>query len=152
MLTRPLPPQEEFEGAALARSALETITDVYEREAAERKVKLRTMGNIRLIGELYKSKMIGERILQSCISELLGKQTKTDPPEENVEALINLLITGALLSRSIPRTRSHLSAPPSRQGAGRRLLPLRRDGALLPAPAAARLQQEACRAAALHVP
>ena len=102
--------QEEFEGAALARSALETITDSYEREAAERKVKLRTMGNIRLIGELYKTKMIGERILQSCISELLGKQTKTDPPEENVEALINLLITGA--PASPPARPSRARSPP----------------------------------------
>jgi hypothetical protein len=59
--------QEEFEGAAQARAALETITDQYEREAAERKVKLRTMGNIRLIGELYKTKMIVERILHRCV-------------------------------------------------------------------------------------
>ena len=62
--------QEEFEGAAQARAALETITDPNEREAAERKVKLRTMGNIRLIGELYKTKMIVERILHRCVCSL----------------------------------------------------------------------------------
>ena len=84
--------QEEFEGAANARAALESITDPQEREMAERKVKLRTMGNIRLIGELFKAKMIAERILHSCMGELLGKP-KTDPPEENVEALVHLLIT-----------------------------------------------------------
>jgi translation initiation factor 4G len=61
--TQPGLPQEEFEGAALARTALESISDAQEREAAERKVKLRTMGNIRLIGELYKTKMIAEKIL-----------------------------------------------------------------------------------------
>ena len=84
--------QEEFEGAANARAALESIVDPAEREMAERKVKLRTMGNIRLIGELFKAKMIAERILHSCMGELLGKP-KTDPPEENVEALVHLLIT-----------------------------------------------------------
>ncbi len=36
----------------------------------------------------------------SCIGELLGKP-KTDPPEENVEALVNLLITGAFLCARI---------------------------------------------------
>jgi len=84
--------QEEFEGAANARSSLDSIVDSQERELAERKVKLRTLGNIRLIGELFKAKMIAERILHSCIGELLGKP-KTDPPEENIEALVNLLAT-----------------------------------------------------------
>jgi translation initiation factor 4G len=59
-------------------------------------VKLATLGNIRLIGELFKEKMIMERILHACITDLMGKDNKKDvPPEENLEALCNLLMTGA---------------------------------------------------------
>ena len=101
--------QEEFEGAAQARAALESITDAPEREAAERKVKLRTLGNIRLIGELYKAKMIVERILHSCIGELLGKP-KTDPPEENIEALVNLLVTVGKELDASPRSQTFMEA------------------------------------------
>ena len=88
--------QEEFEGATAAKAALTSITDPHEREAAERKCKLRTMGNIKLIGELFKKKMVVEKILHSCVGELFG-QAKSDPPEENVEAVVNLLTTGASL-------------------------------------------------------
>ena len=101
--------QEEFEGAAQARAALESITDPPEREAAERKVKLRTLGNIRLIGELYKARMIVERILHSCIGELLGKP-KTDPPEENIEALVNLLVTVGKELDASPRSQTFMEA------------------------------------------
>jgi translation initiation factor 4G len=101
--------QEEFEGAAQARAALESITSAPEREAAERKVKLRTLGNIRLIGELYKAKMIVERILHSCIGELLGKP-KTDPPEENIEALVNLLVTVGKELDASPRSQTFMEA------------------------------------------
>ena len=84
--------QEEFEGAGKAREALETISDPAERQAATKRVKVRTMGNIKLIGELYKKKMIAEKILHACVTDLLGAP-KSDPPEENVEALCNLLAT-----------------------------------------------------------
>ena len=61
-------------------------------------MKLATLGNIRLIGELFKEKMIMERILHACITDLMGKDNKKDvPPEENLEALCNLLMTGAPL-------------------------------------------------------
>ena len=101
--------QEEFEGAARARADLDGISDAPQREAAERKVKLRTQGNIRLIGELYKAKMIVERILHSCIGELLGKP-KSEPPEENVEALINLLVTVGKELDASPKSTAFMEA------------------------------------------
>ena len=54
------------------------------REAAERKVKLRTLGNIRLIAELYKQDVVREKILHACIEEMLG-DGKSEPFEEDVE-------------------------------------------------------------------
>eukprot|EP00854_Cymbomonas_tetramitiformis_P012415 gene12415-14668_t len=92
--------QEEFEGAAnqragiLAEIAAEPHLGEEEKEFRMRKVKLRTLGNIRLIGELYKEKMIMEKILHACVTDLLGSvKTKELPPEENIEALCNLLTT-----------------------------------------------------------
>ena len=84
--------QEEFEGAGKARDELESIADPYERAAAAKRVKVRTMGNIKLIGELYKKRMIAEKILHACVTDLLGSPS-SEPPEENVEALCNLLVT-----------------------------------------------------------
>ena len=84
--------QEEFEGAGKAREELESIVDPAERAAATKRVKVRTMGNIKLIGELFKKKMIAEKILHACVTDLLGAP-KSNPPEENVEALCNLLTT-----------------------------------------------------------
>ena len=55
-----------------------------ERDRAERKVKLRTMGNIRLIAELYKQEVVPEKILHACIQEMLG-DGKSEPIEDNVE-------------------------------------------------------------------
>ena len=64
--------QEEFEGAGKAREELESIVDPAERAAATKRVKVRTMGNIKLIGELFKKKMIAEKILHACVTDLLG--------------------------------------------------------------------------------
>ena len=42
------------------------------------------LGNIRLIGELYK-KMLTERIMHGCIGKMFGQYQSTG--EENIEAL-----------------------------------------------------------------
>jgi translation initiation factor 4G len=63
------------------------------RADKEKLVKLRTLGNIKLIGELFKQKMLPEKIVHACIQELLGSDTKSAPAEENVEALCQLFST-----------------------------------------------------------
>ena len=55
-----------------------------EREEAERGVKMRTLGNIRLIAELFNKGIVAERIVTACITELIG-DLKADPIEDNVE-------------------------------------------------------------------
>ncbi len=63
--------------------ALKSTSDE-DREAAERKVKMRTLGNIRLIAELYKQEVVSEKILHACIQSMLG-DGKSDPVEDDVE-------------------------------------------------------------------
>ena len=70
--------QEEFEGADNMRSEIRKLTkpeEEVERFEKEKLVKLRTLGNIRLIGELFKLKMIPEKIIHHCIhvSDLFGQ-------------------------------------------------------------------------------
>lgn len=55
-----------------------------ELEAAQRRVKLRTLGNIRLIAELFNEGIVAEKIVHACISELLGS-AKAAPIEDNAE-------------------------------------------------------------------
>ncbi|KAH9559266.1 hypothetical protein CY35_06G048400 [Sphagnum magellanicum] len=88
--------QEEFEGADALRAEIRQMTkpeQVRERADKEKLVKLRTLGNIKLIGELFKQKMLPEKIVHACIQELLGSDTKSIPAEENVEALCQLFST-----------------------------------------------------------
>ncbi|KAH9545380.1 hypothetical protein CY35_12G044900, partial [Sphagnum magellanicum] len=85
--------QEEFEGADALRGKIKQMTEseqVRERADKEKLAKLRTLGNIKLIGELFKQKMLLEKIVHACIQELLGSDTKSAPAEENVEALCQL--------------------------------------------------------------
>ncbi|KAH7659218.1 Translation initiation factor 4F ribosome/mRNA-bridging subunit (eIF-4G) protein [Dioscorea alata] len=62
-----------------------------EREEKRIKARRRMLGNIRLIGELYKKKMLTERIMHECIKKLLGQYP--DPDEEDIEALCKLMST-----------------------------------------------------------
>ncbi|KAH7858757.1 hypothetical protein Vadar_027639 [Vaccinium darrowii] len=70
-----------------------------------RKIKLHTLGNICLIGELWKKKMVPEKIVHHISQELLGTDSKICPEEENVEPICHFFNTiGKQLEKS-PKSR-----------------------------------------------
>ena len=76
-----------------------------EREQRRTKARRRMLGNISLIGELYKKKMLTERIMHECIKKLLGQCQ--DPDEEDVEALCKLMSTiGEMIDH--PKAKEHM--------------------------------------------
>ncbi|XP_057800116.1 eukaryotic translation initiation factor 4G-like [Salvia miltiorrhiza] len=78
-----------------------------EREEKRLRVRRRMLGNIRLIGELYKKKMLTERIMHECIGKLLGQYQ--NPDEENIEALCKLMSTiGGMIDH--PKAKDHMDA------------------------------------------
>lgn len=57
-------------------------------DEADRQLRMRSVGNIRFIGELYKQEMLTANIMHKCINHLLH-----DIDEENLECLCKLLTT-----------------------------------------------------------
>ncbi|KAI9909405.1 hypothetical protein PsorP6_014734 [Peronosclerospora sorghi] len=82
------------------------ITQQMEADYEEKRLimKLRMLGNIRFIGELYRKGMLQERIMHECIMKLMDVRLNSDsvlvcvhpnspPDEESIESLAKLLTT-----------------------------------------------------------
>ncbi|XP_043725405.1 eukaryotic translation initiation factor 4G-like isoform X2 [Telopea speciosissima] len=109
--------QEEFERGEMEQAEAnrdeeegEVKMSEVEREEKKVQARRRMLGNIRLIGELYKKKMLTERIMHECIKKLLGQDSQyQNPDEEDVEALCKLMSTiGEIIDH--PKAKEHMDA------------------------------------------
>lgn len=106
--------QEEFERGEREQAEANKVEEEgeikqsnEEREEKRLRARRRMLGNIRLIGELYKKKMLTERIMHECIKKLLGQYQ--NPDEEDVEALCKLMSTiGEIIDH--PKAKEHMDA------------------------------------------
>ncbi|MED6212624.1 hypothetical protein PIB30_085285 [Stylosanthes scabra] len=111
--------QEEFERGEREQEEANKVDEGEVKQSDEQreekriKARRRMLGNIRLIGELYKKKMLTERIMHECIKKLLGQQQ--DPDEEDIEALCKLMSTiGEMIDH--PKAKVHIDAYFERMG------------------------------------
>lgn len=86
--------QEEFERGEKEQIEADKPDKDGEVRLSEEKrtyARRRMLGNIRLIGELYKKKILTERIMHECIEKLLRNDQFAE--EEDIEALCKLMST-----------------------------------------------------------
>ncbi|KAF5201308.1 Eukaryotic translation initiation factor 4g like, partial [Thalictrum thalictroides] len=108
--------QEEFERGEREQAEADRVEEEgevkcseEEREEKRIQARRRMLGNIRLIGELYKKRMLTERIMHECIKKLLGQHQNQNPDEEDVEALCKLMSTiGEMIDH--PKAKEHMDA------------------------------------------
>ncbi|KAK9121115.1 hypothetical protein Syun_018732 [Stephania yunnanensis] len=108
--------QEEFERGEREQAEADRVEEEgeikcseEEREEKKTKARRRMLGNIRLIGELYKKKMLTERIMHECIRKLLAVGHNQNPDEEDVEALCKLMSTiGEMIDHA--KNKEHMDA------------------------------------------
>ncbi|KAF8379163.1 hypothetical protein HHK36_028592 [Tetracentron sinense] len=106
--------QEEFEKGEREQAEANRVEEegeiklsAEEREVKKTQARRRMLGNIRLIGELYKKKMLTERIMHECIQKLLGQNQNAD--EEDVESLCKLMSTiGEMIDH--PKAKEYMDA------------------------------------------
>ncbi|KAJ7950725.1 Eukaryotic translation initiation factor 4G [Quillaja saponaria] len=99
--------EREQEEANKAEDEGEVKQSEGEREEKRIKARRRMLGNIRLIGELYKKRMLTVGIMHECIKKLLGQYQ--DPDEEDIEALCKLMSTiGEMIDH--PKAKEHMDA------------------------------------------
>ncbi|KAL7164960.1 hypothetical protein ACSBR2_040787 [Camellia fascicularis] len=104
--------QEEFERGEREQAEADKVDgdgkvkqSAVEREGKRVQARRRMLGNIRLIGELYKKRMLTERIMHECIQKLLGQYP--NPEEEDIEALCKLMSTiGEMIDH--PQAKEHM--------------------------------------------
>ena len=82
--------QDEFESLDAQREGLSAYADRSDREAQAKRIKLRTVGTVRLIGELVARGVVGAAVAHAVADELLG-EARSVPGEDYVEALCALL-------------------------------------------------------------
>lgn len=104
--------QEEFEKENSLQAELDALPDMEDeklkeahKEQVRKKAKQRMLGNMSFIGQLYKQKMLTEKIMHECLIKLLGDIKH--PEEDEVECLCKLMTT---IGKSIDhaKAKSHM--------------------------------------------
>ncbi|KAF3515706.1 hypothetical protein DY000_02062757 [Brassica cretica] len=101
--------QKEFDRGEKEGSRVAEVEQTEEeREEKRLKIRRRMLCNFGLIGELYKKRILTEKIMHACIQQLLGYDQE-DPHEENIEALCKLMSTiGVMIDHH--KAKAHMDA------------------------------------------